>query len=359
MSATVLFITYTGQLSGAEKLLLEVIGEAQREGREVTVACPDGPVAQALPPGCRHIRIPELSLGGAQGTARAVAAGRLLLRWARTAATVRPLARRPGTDTVVNSVFALPVARLARVPGGVSWLVHDALTSRVQQAVIRFGRPAVRTAVACTRAAAAPVQALDVPVRVVNYGVRWPVPPQPGALHDPPVIGMLSLLTPWKGHRVVLEALAEMPGVTAEFAGGQFPGDHGFVEELRARAAAPDLAGRVHFPGHVDPEQAMARWDVLVSASVAPEAGPLAVLEAMAHGLPVVATAHGGPVEFLRDGVGLLVPPGDSAALAAALRTVLTDGGLRARMAERGRERIATEHDSAVTLPALLRALTS
>jgi glycosyltransferase involved in cell wall biosynthesis len=170
---------------------------------------------------------------------------------------------------------------------------------------------------------------------------------------------MLALLTPWKGQRVLLEAVAQLPDVRLELAGGSFPGDAPYVEELKARAAQPDLAGRVHFLGHVAAESALRRWDVVVSASVDPEAGPLSVLEAMSYGRPVIGTDHGGTAEFLADGAGLLVPPGDCAALAEAVQTMLHDGSLRERVTENARRRIAGNHDIAVTLPLLLRTLLS
>lgn len=358
MSDTVVFVSYTAQVSGAEKMLLDVVGQALRSGLRVVTVCPGGPLAQRLPPGCAHVAIPELSLGGRRGAARAVAVGRLLTRWARAARTLRPVVRRPDTMTVVNSIFALPAVRLAGPRGGATWLVHDAVTTGAQRAVITVGRPVVRRAVACTEAAAAPLRRLGFDATVVPYGVNWPVPASDTALHRPPVVGMLALLTPWKGHQVMLEALAQLPGVVAEFAGGSFPGDADYVAELRDRAARPDLAGRVRFLGHVDPNTAMAGWDVMVSASVSPEAGPLSVLEAMACGLPAVATDHGGPREFLRDGVGVLVPPNDVDALAKGIASVLDDDRRRSLMAEQGRARIAAEHDITVTLPALLRALT-
>ncbi|CAN5481125.1 glycosyltransferase family 4 protein [soil metagenome] len=358
MSSTVLFVSYTGQISGAETMMLDVVGEAQRAGMRTVVACPSGPLAEALPHGCTHVPIPELSLGGATGVARGIAAARLLGRWISAAATLRPLARVPGTATVVNSVFALPALRLARPPDGIAWLVHDAMTNGQQRMVITASRAVVRIAVACTQAAAAPVRELGIEVRVVPYGVRVTAARPPGPALAPPVVGMLALVTPWKGHQVALEACSRLGDVVLEFAGGSFPGDAGYVADLQERAGRPDLAGRVRFLGHVDPGSVMARWDVMVSASVSPEAGPLSVLEAMSCGLPVIATDHGGPTEFLRDGVGVLVPPGDPDALAAAIKSVLADDILRRRMSARGRERIAAEHDIAVTLPALLGALT-
>ncbi len=356
-TSTILFLAHTGQVSGAEKVLLDLIEQARSTGHDVVVACPSGRLADSLPTGSRHIAIRPLGLGGERGSARVLAAVRLMYRWLDAGRTLRRTARADGTHTVVNSLFALPVARLAGPKRGASWLVHDTMTSAKQRAVVALSRPAVRVAVAVSDATAAPLRDANVPVVVSHNGVRWPVSALGGELHDPPVVGMLALLTPWKGHRVLLDAASELPDIRVELAGSSFPGDADYVAELTARANEPDLAGRVEFLGHVDPESALARWDVVVSASTSPEAGPLSVLEAMSHGLPVVGTDHGGTSEFLADGAGILVPPGDSEALATALREVLQDGDLRRRVAEAARTRVRTEHDLSRTLPELLRRL--
>ena len=115
----------------------------------------------------------------------------------------------------------------------------------------------------------------------------------------------------WKGQSVLLEALAQLPDVQGELAGGRLPTEAAYAEGLEARAAQADLVGRVRLLGHVDAMEAMQGWDVAVLASLRPEAGPLAALEAMSLGLPVVATDHGGSAEYLSDGCGVLVPPGD------------------------------------------------
>lgn len=356
-NSAILFLAHTGEVSGAEKVLLDLIAEALSSGHRVMVACPGGRLADSLPEGARHIPISPLGLGGERGLARVLAAANLAYHWLAAGRTLRKIARTPGTDTVVNSLFALPVARLARPPRGASWLVHDTMTSTKQRAVVAMSRPAIRVAVAVSDATAAPLRAADVPVVVAHNGVRWPVSRLGGELHDPPVVGMLALLTPWKGHRVLLDAAAMLPHVRIELAGNSFPGDADYVAELTARARKPDLAGRVDFLGHVDPESALARWDVVVSASTSPEAGPLSVLEAMSHGLPVVGTDHGGTSEFLADGAGVLVPPGEPSALKSALELVLQDGDLRHRVAETARTRVETEHDLSKTLPYMLRTL--
>ncbi|BBY26473.1 glycosyltransferase family 4 protein [Mycolicibacterium sediminis] len=353
----ILFVAHTGNVSGAEKVLLELVREARRQGRDVAVACPTGPLRDALPQGVSHVELPQLGLTGESGVARILGAARLVGRWVRASRILKRAMRPPGTATVVNSMFALPSVRLAGGRGCSSWLVHDTVANGKQRTVTTIGRPAVRTAVAVSEATADPLRAMGFPVVVAHNGVRWPVPVFGGELHSPPVVGMLALLTPWKGHGVLLDAIALLPDVELELAGGSFPGDAPHVEELKARAARPDLAGRVRFLGYVDPESAMSGWDVVVSASILPEAGPLNVLEAMSHGLPVVGSDHGGTSEFLADGVGLLHPPGDSAALAEAIRRVLTDATLRRSMSERGRARIAARHDVNVTIPEMLRVL--
>lgn len=100
-------------------------------------------------------------------------------------------------------------------------------------------------------------------------------------------------------------------------------GDGSQRAELERRAGAPDLAGRVHFAGYrEDAWRAPGGFDVMVMPSLQ-EAFPLACLEAMAAGRPVIASRVGGLPEMVEDGrTGLLVPPGDARAVAEALRRI-------------------------------------
>jgi glycosyltransferase involved in cell wall biosynthesis len=110
--------------------------------------------------------------------------------------------------------------------------------------------------------------------------------------------------------------------------------------EAAAATAQVELLGE---RGDV-PEQ-LAASDVFVLSSRS-EGMPMSILEAMAAGLPVVASAVGGIPEIVRDGeTGLLVPPGDADALAAALGRLLDDDGLRRRLGAAGRERALDEFD--------------
>ena len=358
MLSRVLFVGATGQVSGAEAVMVGLVSEALARGDQVVVACPEGPLRSLLPRDCAHVALPLLVLSGRRGIARGFGVARLLIRWIVAARVLARQARVGRTVTVVNSLLALPAVRLARVPGGAAWLVHDTVVDAKRRWVIRLCRGGFRRVVAVSEASATPLRALGLEVVVAQHGVRWPVEAVGTALHSPPVVGALALLTPWKGHRVLLEAVAQLSGVRLELAGGHFSGDADYVAELRARAGEPDLNGRVRFLGHVDPASALANWDVMVSASVEPEAGPLAVLEAMAYGVPVVGTAHGGTRWFLRGDAGLLVPPGDPAAIASAISCLLDDPRLRRQVVDTGRRRIAEEHDIATTLPRMFEDLT-
>lgn len=128
---------------------------------------------------------------------------------------------------------------------------------------------------------------------------------------------------------------SEFPGMRVVCAGD------GDVKALQARAAELGVAQNLSFPGWVDgaaKDALLARASIFVLPSYF-EGLPMGVLEAMINGIPVVATPVGGIPDALgRDG-GLLVNPGDVAALAAALGTLLRDPALRARMGAYGRER--------------------
>ena len=317
-------VSHTGLFSGAEAVLARVLEAAAADGWPVVCLTPDGPLAERLRSGGIATRpLPELKLPSGP---RPWGMGVLGARSALAALRLRRQAR--DADLVlVNSILALPALRLARVRPPAAWLVHDVIHRRDWRRLLSVCAAAVDEAIAVSEAAAAPVREAGVPARAILHGVTWPVEPTPGP-QEPPVVGCTALLTSWKGQDVLLEAIARLPGVELELVGGTFPKDAGYEESLRARAAQPDLAGRVRFLGHVDDVLARVRtWRVGVSSSVDPEAGPLSILEYMSVGVPTVATSHGGSLEVVGD-AGLLVPPGDADALADAIGRLVADADL-------------------------------
>ena len=130
---------------------------------------------------------------------------------------------------------------------------------------------------------------------------------------------------------MLLRALAQMQDADWELV---CAGD-GEVTKYQAMATELGLASRVRFLGWVDEDAALAllaKSDLLTLPSLN-EGLPMAIIEAMAHGLPVIATPVGGIPELITPGrTGLLVPPADSDALATALRQLVADPELRHRM---------------------------
>jgi glycosyltransferase involved in cell wall biosynthesis len=127
-----------------------------------------------------------------------------------------------------------------------------------------------------------------------------------------------------------------------------FVGEGPLLPEIAAMIRQRGLAERIDLLGNRgDVPGVLASADVFVLSSSS-EGFPVSILEAMAAGLPVVATDVGGVAESAVDGeTGLLVPPGDPGALAAALDRLLTDGALRLRLGAAGRERARRHFDLA------------
>ncbi len=371
---TLVAITSTGQVSGAERVLLRTLTAAVADGWDVTCVCPDGPFAEQLvETGARHAVIPELNLAGGP---KPVAALVTILRWLRAARALRRAART--ADVVLaNALLSLPTVRLARlhrlgkrrVPA--LWLAHDVVVAPGRLRLYRWCSTALTKVVGVSEAVIAELRndTGDGPLlEVVHNGVTFPVDPARERLEGPvdidpehpAVIGLNGLLTSWKGQEVLLDAVAllDVP-VHLELLGGTLPKDAPYADGLQRQVDRLGIAEQVTILGHhPDPLARMRSWTVAVSASTDPEACPLAVLEAMSIGLPVIATDHGGSPEVL-DGAGLLVPPGDAHALAEAIARMVRSASQREVSARQGLERIAVAHRLDVQTDQLLGVLTT
>lgn len=161
-----------------------------------------------------------------------------------------------------------------------------------------------------------------------------------------PVVGIVAMLRSSKGHRFFLEAAREVLQALPETR-FLIVGDGVGYEDTRRHVRELGLEHAVTLTGfRNDIPAVMAALDVLVLPSIKSEATSQVIPQAFAVGTPVVAAATGGIPEIIRDGAtGLLVPPRHSGALAAAIRSVLTDRATARRMAEAGR-RLVLEHYS-------------
>ena len=168
-----------------------------------------------------------------------------------------------------------------------------------------------------------------------------------------------------KGHDVLFDALATITDLPWRCTCvGALDRDPGFVDRLVRQAQKDWIGDQIHFTGprsSTDVDAVYAGADVLVLASHAETYG-MVVTEALACGLPIIATSVGGLPEALgsaADGTlpGLLVPRGDSVALAAALRCWLGDTVLRQHLRNAARERRATLSDWSTTAHRISRVL--
>ena len=157
-------------------------------------------------------------------------------------------------------------------------------------------------------------------------------------LNDRPTVGILATLRVWKGHRHLLEAMLQLRE--------RFPqwrlliiGDGPERARLEAATVEMNLQSVVRFAGNQeDVPLWLSTCDVFALPSYGSEGVPQGIMQAMACGLPVVATPVGAVAEAVQDGVtGFMTPPRDPTALAATLAPLMADSDLRKRMGEAGR----------------------
>lgn len=265
---------------------------------------------------------------------RRIGAGASFLR--RLVATLRRLdVDVVHTTSLKADLFGVLAAPLARRP--LVWHVHDRLaadylparTARLLQAL---ARRVPHTVVANSEATAATLPGARR-LTVVHPGLApEQVAPLPRTRQPdgPPVVVIVGRISPTKGQLVLVRAARRVadahPGVRVRIVGDAAFGADAYAVTVRDEVRALGLDGCVELVGFTpDPREELDRATVAVHAATVPEPFGQVVAEAMAAGVPVVATRGGGVGEIVRTGAGLLVPPGDPDALAAAILDVLED----------------------------------
>ena len=328
---SVLHLLGTAGDGGAETYFVDLVAALRRAG--VTEAC-----AIRRHPGreaalkAAGVPVKTLGFGGPLDIlTRTAAAGygrlqnaKLMLAWMNRAARHTPKG---------------PWARIGRLGGyynlkyyaGFDELVAN--TEDIAEWIVGQGWPAGR--VRCIpNFAAAPLDGAPLDRASLETPAEAPLLLAMGRLHDS------------KAHDVSLQALAGLPDAWLWIAGA------GPLEaKLRAMAQALGVEERVRFLGWRTDAPALYRAaDVCVFPSRYEPLGNV-VIQAWAHGLPVVAAASQGPRALIEDGRdGLLVPIDDPAALAEGVRRLLAEPKLAARLAERGRARVAAEFSEAAVV---------
>jgi hypothetical protein len=161
---------------------------------------------------------------------------------------------------------------------------------------------------------------------------------------DAPIFGSVGRLDRWKGFHILLDSVPDVvkrrPDAMLLLVGGRHEFDPSYADELADQARRLGPAGRILLVGHQpNPEDWMQAMDVFCHTSENEPFG-MVVIEAMALGKAVVASAEGGPTEVITPGVdGLLSPYGDHRALTTAILRLLDDGQLRLTLGQAAKRR--------------------
>lgn len=330
--ATIVQVVGNSAVGGAERHVLDLVVGLRARGHVVSVVCPrPGPLTSALagndvPVSCLEFVHP---LPGDE--------------YAFDAAAARELAamfRTAGADVVHSHLFPAHLhASTAGSLAGALAVVTTAHTLVVRPGDARLARTTRAHTVACSHAVACLQVGGGVPVSrvtVIPNGVSEEhLAPVGDAARDGLVA--VSRLSAEKGVDLLLHAVArllpEQPGLKVAVA-GTGPADR----PLRELSDRLGLSANVQFLGVRDDVSRLLRRAAIFVSPSREEAGPLAVLEAMASGAAVVATRVGGTPEVVADGVSGILVETDSTAIAVGLRRLLADPALRARLGRAARE---------------------
>lgn len=383
---TVIFLDHTAKWSGGEIALLRTLEALDRTRvAPVVVLAEEGPFAERLREAQIETHVLPLS-GEAREVRKDTLGGGALLRHAgsgmaflRYAITVAQFARRRRAfalhcNSLKADLYGALAGRIAGIP--VIWHVRDHIDpSYLPGTAVKVLRALARSAPTFVIAISDSVLEKLFPdssfrqlqltkrARVIHDGLAdheltTPSPPVSSQWkNNPPRIGIVGRFVAWKGQHIFLQAaqhlqLQEKAGHNETAAGSvgseavfllvgkPMFGEDEYESELR-RMAVP-LGESVQFLGFRSDIPAVLRdLDIFVHASTTPEPFGQVVIEAMAEGVPVIASDGGGVREIIEAGVsGLRTPMGDAHALAAAIEQLLSDPERANRMARNAHQRV-------------------
>jgi glycosyltransferase involved in cell wall biosynthesis len=349
MASRILQALSVGEIGGTELMVLELVTRLDRSEFQCEVSVLDrpGPVSREM----RARGVPVHELEGWAGPAGAFI--RLLRLFRRQRYDIVHLyGFRVSLLGRLAARFVFPRPMVIHGIRGVH-VTEDDLASwrtRVAVGVERQGRRLVDLYVTNSQGAVEFLASRGLPrakFLVIPNGIdgdEW-VPSGARPAPDEPEVICVANFRPIKRQADLIDALALLRdrGIRAR---ARFVGDGPTRAQVEALTRARGLEGQVAFTGLRSPGEVrtlLQHADVFVLPSLW-EGMPGAVMQAMATGLPVVATDVAGTNELVGEGVtGYLVPPKDPAALADRLQRLLADPGLRVRMGEAGRTRIRAE----------------
>lgn len=359
----ILYVHNSADLYGASRSLVRLLRKLDRDRFKPLVLLPsDGPLCKQIEATGTQVIIHERLTVIERSALRLMKLPSLMLGFPLSTWFIRRLIQKHGIDLVHTNTGVMPspglAARIAGVPH--VWHIRDWFQEfrafwRYYERYIRWGSD---TIVTVSEAIATQFRNREK-VRVVHNGfsleefdldqeeagnkfrAEWNL----GSSIVIGCVGRIKLVR--KGQEILLRALPDVikasPDLKCLIVGTVFEGNESHLDELKAIAAGLKIENHVIFTGELsDPKPAYAAMDVFVLPSAQPEPFGGVVMEAMAMGLPVIATAIGGSVDQVVDGItGYLIPPSQPGILAERLLQLAQDPLLRRKMADAARQRIA------------------
>jgi glycosyltransferase involved in cell wall biosynthesis len=371
IARTVLYLHTTSEVGGSDVSLTRLVeGLDPTKYRAIVVLPSDGPLVQRLRAAGADVQVMTAlwKLTSRRGWWYLVG---FVLNFPRAVWRLRQLIRRERVALVhtntIHNLYGAPAARLARVPH--VWHIREIVWQKgwLRRLEVWMARRWSTRIIVTSEAVAAmfgPPSARPSQLTLVSNGIetdRFHPGDAPdvrtalGVSEGECLVGLVCRLDVWKGAEVFIDAAARVarqrPTVRFVIVGGPIIGLESYAASVVERADAAGLGDRLVFthwtygPDRMpDVHRAL---DVLVLASTEAEPFGLVVIEAMASGRPVIATAHGGPIDIVVDGVtGVLIPPKDAEAMAAAIVSLADDRAKARAMGAAGRERAVAHYSS-------------
>lgn len=371
----IVYLNPSGQMGGAETSLRELLASTRAAAPDWElwlVLAEDGPMAGlARDLGVRVVLAPFprtlARLGDTGGrVARILALLQALPATGLYAIRLAKILRSIQASIIHSNGLKMHLlaawARPRRTP--LVWHIHDYVRSRpMMSRLLRRSSGACTAAIANSKSVAADLSQLMPALRIVPIynaidlqrfspsGAKFDLdagsdlgPAVPGTVR----IGLVATFARWKGHKVFLQALARLPEdlpARGYVIGGpiyQTQGSQWSRAELEQEAERLGIAHRVVFTGFIqDTAAAMRSLDVIVHASTEPEPFGMVIIEGMASGKAVIASAAGGAAElFVHSEDALAHSPGDAAGLAKEIERLARNEQLRVRLGQAGRARV-------------------
>ena len=359
----ILFYNHTGQVSGAERMLLMILTRLDRGCFDPLVVCPEEGSLKKMVKALATPVEPVASLQ-ARFTWRVDHLAGYLKSFFQVMCQFRQKVIAIKPDLIhANSIRAGLVATAATLGLGtrIVWHLHDMLPRHPLSIAIRLTAATTkRTRMIAVSQAVADnfvgsfssvrqrtsviLNAIELEKLRLSETARQKIRDDLALPKAEPLIGIVGQLTPRKGQLELIRAFAEVtkeiPGASLLIVGAAlFNRDSDYADLLKRTALELGIAERVRMCGaRNDIPEVMQALDLLVVNSKVEPFG-LVALEGMACGVPVLSTASGGTAELIEhDRNGWLIPVGDERALAAAIVKLMADPDRRLRLAKRGKQ---------------------